>query len=862
MSIDLTAERASLLLDSIQPNQFDNKRDLLNKEFFELVSNYHPNLSLKGNYYHFEPVQNPQGWILNLSAILPQLTNMLKAVIPFLLKANVPFKFPKSLDFAVLMLDGTLGNSQIAKVLTIYPASNKIALNIAKELVKITKEFRGPAIPTYDHLAGIVYASYIQPNGLDNTLYSKDTISSLNETWPFTEIRPLDRNSPPKLLNNKYYPVQTIKSDAKGKVTKALYFHNIFSIKNCLIKEANHDMITDVFERDIRDRLAWQSKLHKELSNTRLLPKFLNYYEDRNNHYLVTEFVKGKPLNDLINATFSTNTWPHLTMKQKLHLLKMLLKILKAIQTLHDQGYVHRDINPWNILVRQKKEQIVLIDMELAWSLKNVGLHHPFKWGTPGFMSPQQREVLEPTIKEDIYGLGATMIVIFTNLHPHKVPLHYSNSFNNLSLLIGEDSIVQIIEDCLLPSPSARPTISEMEDVIKTYIGKLNKPSQHPAILTPKKEIQYSLDPIINAAFKGLSHPLLLNKLGIWQSRIHNYESEIVNEIDSLRPIIGWHTGIAGTLWTIAKAKQLGVNITDTEKVFHANWEYLKTHCKEIEELTPGLYSGAAGVALSVHEMLKCGLINPNESVVKLLQNSFNQMSPIGGLASGLAGQGIALIACSIWITQEQLSNRLNGYISRLLSEQLPNGAWIIQPSANSLTKNWGFSEGVPGITWFLLSAYPKVSSPMLAASIKKALNWIYSTMKEPSPNIILTFLKAFETFNDSCHYRMIQKMLQRYPQRKLWDQLTLNGGMAAWGDTYLEAARILKDDIFLERAKWIAQLIAGALHIDADNQGYWLTKSDENSTADLFHGNAGLIYFLLRVQHFSKLNHLLCPTN
>ncbi len=93
-----------------------------------------------------------------------------------------------------------------------------------------------------------------------------------------------------------------------------------------------------------------------------------------------------------------------------------------------------------NFLVTDKNE-IVLIDLELTYSMSDRYPEPPFKFGTEGFMSPEQRALESPTISEDVYSIGALMISFFTNLFPSKFDVEDSVNLSEVLFFFGARSL-------------------------------------------------------------------------------------------------------------------------------------------------------------------------------------------------------------------------------------------------------------------------------------------------------------------------------------------------------------------------------------------------------------------------------------
>ena len=91
----------------------------------------------------------------------------------------------------------------------------------------------------------------------------------------------------------------------------------------------------------------------------------------------------------------------------------------QGMQHAYDQGIVHRDIEPGNLMLTRKGSRAVIkvIDFGLAKSTREApvdgGLTDPGQaLGTPEFMAPEQfRDAQAADIRADIYSLGCTLLL-------------------------------------------------------------------------------------------------------------------------------------------------------------------------------------------------------------------------------------------------------------------------------------------------------------------------------------------------------------------------------------------------------------------------------------------------------------------
>ena len=155
--------------------------------------------------------------------------------------------------------------------------------------------------------------------------------------------------------------------------------------------------------------------------------------------YVVMELVEGLPI-DLYCR------------QQRLDLgarLQLLQRVCEALQAAHDQGVVHRDLKPGNLLVTASG-QPKLLDFGIAKVLLSsvVGASVPYtRTGmsamTPAYASPEQVRGEPVDARSDVYSLGVLMFELLTGSRPYTLD----------SLTPG--ALEQIICLTLPPDPSS-----------------------------------------------------------------------------------------------------------------------------------------------------------------------------------------------------------------------------------------------------------------------------------------------------------------------------------------------------------------------------------------------------------------------
>ena len=105
------------------------------------------------------------------------------------------------------------------------------------------------------------------------------------------------------------------------------------------------------------------------------------------------------------------------TLDEKLHrqgvmppeLVKYYIRqLLEALEQIHAQGIVHRDISPKNVLI-STDGVVKLLDFDIARRRKQNQNADTTILGTVGFASPEQYGFLQTDATADIYALGVLM---------------------------------------------------------------------------------------------------------------------------------------------------------------------------------------------------------------------------------------------------------------------------------------------------------------------------------------------------------------------------------------------------------------------------------------------------------------------
>lgn len=129
--------------------------------------------------------------------------------------------------------------------------------------------------------------------------------------------------------------------------------------------------------------------------------------EDRACHFIVMQYVDGHNLEQAAPAN------PR-------EVARLIRDAARAVGEAHAQGIVHRDLKPGNLMVDQAGKLYVM-DFGLAYIMDSASPHQRETAGTPDFMSPNQLMGRPANPRDDVYGLGKTMLALMPK-NPVDVP--------------------------------------------------------------------------------------------------------------------------------------------------------------------------------------------------------------------------------------------------------------------------------------------------------------------------------------------------------------------------------------------------------------------------------------------------------
>ncbi|CAM2010942.1 WD40 repeat domain-containing serine/threonine-protein kinase [Acanthopleuribacter pedis] len=195
---------------------------------------------------------------------------------------------------------------------------------------------------------------------------------------------------------------------------------------NVCIKFLHEHMNTpEVLARFRRERQLMADLNHPHIAT--LLDAGLT---EKGRPYIIMEHIRGRH----IDAWFR-DTHPDLAL-----LLETFLKVVEAVGSAHEQGIIHRDIKPQNILVTDQNIP-KLLDFGIAHFAETGDGRSEQGPMTPAYAAPEQRFARGVSPATDVYALGLVLFQLLSGAAPYRLGCSPREAVDHLlqGRLLAED---------------------------------------------------------------------------------------------------------------------------------------------------------------------------------------------------------------------------------------------------------------------------------------------------------------------------------------------------------------------------------------------------------------------------------------
>ncbi|MGD1909857.1 MAG: pentapeptide repeat-containing protein [Rivularia sp. (in: cyanobacteria)] len=185
---------------------------------------------------------------------------------------------------------------------------------------------------------------------------------------------------------------------------------------SCVIKQLRPSGTAPHILQMARELFEREAITLGKIGNHPQVPRLLDYFEERENFYLIQEYVHGSTIQQEVKGK---GILTEAGVKQ------FLSEIIPLLQYIHSQKVIHRDIKPANLIRRAQDARLVLIDFgavknqvsQTAAMQSGQTALTAYAIGTPGF-APPELMAMRPVYSSDIYALGITCVYLLTGKSP------------------------------------------------------------------------------------------------------------------------------------------------------------------------------------------------------------------------------------------------------------------------------------------------------------------------------------------------------------------------------------------------------------------------------------------------------------
>jgi hypothetical protein len=200
-----------------------------------------------------------------------------------------------------------------------------------------------------------------------------------------------------RTLGGRYHVVEPISSGAMGAVYRAVETDGGGDVALKQSTNPHHDERFDV-----------EARLLASLQHPRVV-RIIDHFSAPSGRYLVMELVRGIDLGALLKQRGQ----PGLPVEQAIEYVR---QTCEALQYVHDQQIVHRDIKPQNLILSE--QGIVVVDFGIARLLDDVEALGTVGIGTPRFMAPEVFAGGRVSPRTDVFGVAATLWTLIAGRTP------------------------------------------------------------------------------------------------------------------------------------------------------------------------------------------------------------------------------------------------------------------------------------------------------------------------------------------------------------------------------------------------------------------------------------------------------------
>ena len=206
---------------------------------------------------------------------------------------------------------------------------------------------------------------------------------------------------PGTILRNRYEIKRRIGRGGMAEVYLAFDRRRMVQVA---IKVLREDLAEDP---EFLRRFTREARALAQLDHPNIV-RFYSFERQGTIAFIVMDYVEGKTLRKRLLEADGP-----LPLEEVTHILR---QVAAALQFAHNEGYIHRDVKPGNILIRHDGTAL-LSDFGIARAAETATMTMG-AIGSPAYMSPEQIRGEELTPQSDLYSLGIVLFEMVTGRRP------------------------------------------------------------------------------------------------------------------------------------------------------------------------------------------------------------------------------------------------------------------------------------------------------------------------------------------------------------------------------------------------------------------------------------------------------------
>ena len=359
---------------------------------------------------------------------LPDLINALPKHAGMIIDGPVSTPLVSSLPWVIVAQDDHLQEEELFGSYgpTMFLHSITIALNTwpqdqslkVKEFFEFVKRQDPPQslYHNYSSLDSMTLLSAIDFVGTAPTLLTDLGDGSLSESSLGSSLGDMPHQNTPRggrfIAKGRFQLQRILGEGGIGQVflAKDTHLNKLRAVKLLKIP----DTLSDTQRAHIQGRMIQSARAAQELSehSHHVVQVYdLGIDEDSEMPFMVMEYLKGITLHERLYQS------PSLTLEQ---IFEIGLTLCETLAIAHQQGVVHRDLKPDNIMLIKRKGSdlfLKLLDFDLVKVEEGeVKTQEGQILGTLEYMAPEQLKGMEIDARADVYALGAILYECFSGV--------------------------------------------------------------------------------------------------------------------------------------------------------------------------------------------------------------------------------------------------------------------------------------------------------------------------------------------------------------------------------------------------------------------------------------------------------------